>query len=246
MTEQKNWLVKTGDFFFKYRNYLFPLIIVALFTSFSVPGQYFGRPELEEWKDIFAIAFILSGLAFRSLTIGWAYIKRGGMNKEVYADTLVKYGLFGVCRNPLYVANMMVYIGLFIQHGHPVVVATGIALYTFIYVAIIAAEEFYLRNKFGAEFVSYCNDVPRWMPRFGKYRESIRGMNFSFRRSILKDYSTIFNAILAIALVEILEHYHFRPMNYETTLKFSLGLLLLAFLMLVIVKYIKKTSHVKV
>ncbi|MBP7722879.1 MAG: phospholipid methyltransferase [Alphaproteobacteria bacterium] len=246
MTEQKNWLVKTGDFFFKYRNYLFPLIIAVLFISFPVPGQYFGRPELEEWKDTFAIAFILSGLAFRSLTIGWAYIKRGGMNKEVYADTLVKSGLFGVCRNPLYVGNMMVYIGVFILHGHPIVVATGIALYTFIYVAIIAAEEFYLRNKFGAEFSNYCNDVPRWLPRFGKYRQSIQGMNFSFRRSILKDYSTIFNAVLAIALVEGLEHYHFAPPTYEAALKFAVALLMLATVMLVTVKYIKKKSHVKV
>ncbi|MGB4107593.1 MAG: isoprenylcysteine carboxylmethyltransferase family protein [Alphaproteobacteria bacterium] len=244
--DNKNWLVKTGDFFFKWRNYVFPLIITILFISFPVPGEYFGYLKLEEWKDALAIAFILGGLAFRSLTIGWAYIKRGGMNKEVYADTLVRSGLFGVCRNPLYVGNMLVYIGVFVQHGHPVVVVTGIAIYTFIYIAIIAAEEHYLQNKFGAEYDRYCVEVPRWLPRFSKYRESILGMNFSFRRSIFKDYSTIFNAIFAMALVEVLEHYHFQPETYEATLKFTVGLLTWAAAMLIIVKYVKKTNNVKV
>lgn len=245
-TEKKSTLVKIGDFFFKWRNYVFPIIIVFLFIVFPVPGEYFGRPALEEWKDVVAISLVIVGLAFRFLTIGWAYIKRGGMNKEVYADTLVKSGLFGVCRNPLYVGNMMVYIGVFIQHGNPVVVVTGIALYTFIYIAIIAAEEYYLRNKFGDEFSRYCAVVPRWVPDFGKYRQSIEGMNFSFRRSILKDYSTIFNAALAMALIEVLEQYHFKPALYETTLKFSLALLFAASIVLVTVKYIKKTGKLKV
>lgn len=242
----KNWLVKTGDFFFKWRNYVFPLIIAVLFISFPVPGEYFGQAKLEEWKDALAITLILGGLAFRSLTIGWAYIKRGGMNKEVYADTLVRSGLFGICRNPLYVGNMLVYAGVFVLHGHPFVVLAGIAIYTFIYIAIIAAEEYYLRGKFDAEYDHYCAEVPRWLPRFSKYRESIRGMNFSFRRSILKDYSTIFNAIFAMALVEILEHYHFKPETYETALKFSVSLLILAATILMIVKYVKKTTNVKV
>lgn len=243
---QKNWLVRTGDFFFKWRNYLFPVVIIALFVPFRVPGEYFGRPELEEWKDYLAMALVLGGLAFRCFTIGWAYIKRGGMNKEVYADTLVRSGFFGMCRNPLYVGNMMIYAGIFIFHGNPIVVVSGIAFYTFVYIAIIAAEEHYLHDKFGAEYAHYCAVVPRWLPRFSEYKKSTEGMNFSLRRSVFKDYSTIFNSLLAVALVEVLEHYEFRAQGIEPNLVLALSLLACATVMLVVVKYLKKTSGVKV
>lgn len=245
-SDMKNWLVKIGDFFFKWRNYVFPLIIGILFLSFPVPTEYFGSSDLEESKDTFAIALVLAGLAFRGLTIGWAYIKRGGLNKEVYADTLVASGMFGVCRNPLYVGNMMVYCGVFILHGHPAVVLLGISLYAFIYTAIVAAEEYYLKNKFGEQYTQYCTEVPRWLPRFSKYRQSVAVMNFSIKRSIFKDYSTIFNAAFAMALVEILEHFNLNWRHIETPLIFLSMLLLLCTVMLFAVKYLKKTSNVKI
>ena len=243
---KKNGLIKIGDFFFKWRNYVFPVIILCLFVPFHPPGTYFGSTKIEEIKDVFAITIILSGLAFRSLTIGWAYIKRGGLNKEVYADKLVREGFFGLCRNPLYVGNLLVYLGIFMLHGHPVVVVLGTSLYVFIYIAIIAAEEHYLRNKFGAAYEDYCNNVARWIPDFSKYKESTRGMDFKIRRSLFKDYTTIFNAIFAIAVIELLEHFTFNPRVYESVLIAALCGLSVAAVMLVCVRTVKKTSNVKI
>ncbi|MGB4056854.1 MAG: isoprenylcysteine carboxylmethyltransferase family protein [Alphaproteobacteria bacterium] len=245
-TISKNWLVKTGDFLFKWRNYMFPVMIGVLFILFPVPDSYFGSPALEEWKDVLAFTIIFSGLAFRMVTIGWAYIKRGGLNKEVYADTLVHSGFFGMCRNPLYVGNMMIYAGVFLLHGNPIVVVTGIAAYTFIYIAIIAAEEHYLRAKFGAAYEKYCAEVPRWIPNFSKYKESVAGMNFSIKRSIFKDYSTIFNTVLAIALIEGLEHFQSAHSTFENMFKISLVMLAVATVMLVTVKHLKKSGYAKV
>jgi protein-S-isoprenylcysteine O-methyltransferase Ste14 len=242
----KNWLVKTGDFIFKWRNYMFPVILVGLLVPFPVSDQFFGHHYLEEWKDLFAIIVVLSGLAFRCFTIGWAYIKRGGLNKQVYADTLVRSGFFGMCRNPLYVGNFLIYAGIFILHGNFFVVFMGIALFTFIYIAIVAAEEHYLRNKFGAEYEQYCVEVPRWIPDFSKYKVSTEGMNFSVRRSIFKDYSTIFNAVLAMAFIETLERLQLGPTNYFISFALTFSLFGASALMLVVVKYLKKTTDVKV
>ncbi len=236
----KTRLVKTGDFFFKWRNYLFPVVIVGLLALFPVSGW------LGEWKNLFAIGVVLSGLAFRSVTIGWAYIKRGGLNKEVYADTLVRSGFFGLCRNPLYVGNMLVYAGIFLLHGNPFVVIAGTALYTWIYIAIIAAEEHYLRAKFGADYEQYCAQVPRWIPDFGKYKESVADMNFSIRRSVFKDYSTIFNAVLAMAFIAVLARVQLGPADHAVSFALTFTLFGAAALMLVVVKYIKKTTDVKV
>ena len=47
--QQKSLWVKTGDFFFRYRNAVFPVILVVLFLGFAPPAQYFDRENLEEW-----------------------------------------------------------------------------------------------------------------------------------------------------------------------------------------------------
>jgi len=208
---QKSLWVKIGDFFFKYRNAVFPVILIGLFVGFRPANAYFGQESLEHWKDAAAIAITLSGLAFRASVIGFAYIKRGGLNKKVYADNLVTEGFFGVCRNPLYVGNMLIYIGVFVMHGNPWVMVLGILSYWLIYESIIAAEEYFLRAKFGPGYEAYCRDVPRWLPKFSRLRDSIEGMEFNFKRVLVKDYTTIANGFMALLLLELLETYHFEP-----------------------------------
>ena len=68
-----------------------------------------------------AVLIAMSGLAVRGVVIGLAYIKRGGLNKKVYAANLVTEGMFSVCRNPLYVGNMLIYTGEFLMFGNPLV-----------------------------------------------------------------------------------------------------------------------------
>ncbi|MEQ8402481.1 MAG: isoprenylcysteine carboxylmethyltransferase family protein [Roseitalea porphyridii] len=209
--QQKSLWVKIGDFFFRYRNAVFPVILVVLFLGFAPPAQYFDRENLEEWKDLAAVCITLSGLAFRAAVIGFAYIKRGGLNKRVYADDLVTEGFFGVCRNPLYVGNMLIYAGVFLTHGDPYVVVIGIASYYFIYESIIAAEEFFLRGKFGAGYAAYCRDVPRWLPDWRQIKHATAGMDFNVKRVVMKDYTTAANAAMALLLLQLLESYYAEP-----------------------------------
>ncbi len=244
--QDKNWLVRIGDFFFKWRNIAFPVILVTLFVLFPPPAEYWGMHWIEDFKDIFAAFMIAAGLGFRSATIGWAYIKRGGLNKQVYADKLVIEGFFGMCRNPLYVGNMLIYTGIFILHGHPFVVVAGTALYWFIYESIITAEEYYLKNKFGQDYDAYCAKVPRWIPDFSRYRDSVKDMSFSFTRSIAKDYSTIFNACIAIAAIELIEQYaHYPWPAFVLTAQIAAVPLSLMLVAVLVIKRLKKTGRLK-
>jgi protein-S-isoprenylcysteine O-methyltransferase Ste14 len=245
-TSSKNWLIRVGDFLFKWRNYLFPVIVLGLFLPFVPTASYMNSVALEEAKDAFAIFLVLAGLAFRSMTIGWAYIKRGGLNKQVYADKLVTGGFFGVCRNPLYVGNILIYVGLFVLHGHPLVIILGTALYIFIYLAITAAEEYFLTGKFGEEYSRYCAAVPRFIPDFSKYKAATAGMNFSVRRALFKDYTTIFNSILAVVVVESIENIRNATSAWDPMMLFSLSLFACATVLFVSVGYIKKTSNAKI
>lgn len=216
---QKNAWVRIGDFFFRYRNVAFPVVLLALFLAFRPAGSYFGEVRLEHWTDWLAVAITIAGLIARAAVIGFAYIKRGGLNKRVYADGLVTEGIFGVCRNPLYLGNMLIYAGVFLMHGHPLVVVLGIVSYFLIYQSIIAAEEFFLRDKFGQAYVDYCRTVPRWLPGLSGLKASTRGMSFNFRRVLVKDYTTMANAAMALLLLKLLETYHNEPrLDFEQAL----------------------------
>ena len=84
--------------------------------------------------------------------------------------------MFGVCRNPLYVGNMLVYSGLFLFHGNPLVVVVGCLVFAFIYQSIIYAEEEFLADKFGQGYRDYCRNVPRWGLKLSAFASSTEGM----------------------------------------------------------------------
>lgn len=198
-------MVAIGNFLFKYRNGLFPLLILALFALARPPATAFGSEPGEDLKDLAAVAIVALGLVIRASVIGFAYIKRGGKAKRVYAENLVTGGMFGVTRNPLYVGNMLVYSGVFLMHGHPAVVALGILAFAFCYQCIVLAEEAYLADKFGAGYAAYRAEVPRWTLRLSRFRESTEAMSFNLPKVILNDYTTIANAVMMLSAAEIYE-----------------------------------------
>ncbi|MBY0354832.1 MAG: isoprenylcysteine carboxylmethyltransferase family protein [Rickettsiales bacterium] len=237
-------MVNIGNYLFRYRNRVFPLIIIALFAIAPPPSEILGSPKLDTLKDMLAFFITLSGLALRGLVIGYAYIKRGGLNKKVYAEHLVTQGLFSLCRNPLYVGNMLIYIGIFLMHGNPWITVTGIALFAFIYQCIIYAEERYLLEKFAEGYRAYCADVPRWGIRISGFSAATSDMAFNFRRVVLKDYSTIANALITLSLTEIYEHVALsRPNESDDYWLYLTGGIVLCLGAAVMVRWMKKTQR---
>lgn len=196
-------MVGIGNFFFKYRNKAFPVIVVAMMLLAPPSAPLSRSAGFEHAKDIAAVLLVLAGLALRATVIGYAYIQRGGLNKRVYAKDLVTEGMFGVCRNPLYVGNMLLYSGFFLFHGNPLVVVLGIGLFAFIYQCIVLAEENFLGKKFGDAYRAYCRDVPRWALRFSNFRHSTEGLVFNVRRVVRKDYSTVSAALITLLGIEV-------------------------------------------
>jgi protein-S-isoprenylcysteine O-methyltransferase Ste14 len=207
-------LLRAGSFFFRRRNNVFPIVVIGLFALAAPPREIFGSETAEQAKDLLALLLALGGLAIRASVIGFAYIKRGGKNKRVYAAELVTGGMFGVCRNPLYVGNIAICLGTFLMHGHPFVLIVGTAFYIFVYVAIVHAEETYLLEKFGDGYRAYCADVPRWLPKLSRFREATAGMRFKAGRVIAKDYSTIASTIALLAATEAYEYWTPMPFSF--------------------------------
>ncbi len=234
-------MISIGNFFFKYRNKAFPLITVMLFAIAVPPHDLFGSPGLENAKDVIALLIAGLGLVVRGSVIGFAYIKRGGVDKKVYAENLVTSGIFGICRNPLYVGNILICIGIFLMHGNPGVMIAGIGFYLFIYQCIVLAEETYLRNKFGAGYAAYARDVPRWLPQFANLKTATAGMTFNYKKVLFKDYGTIATTLIMLILTEGYEYLALPDVDLHLNYLLLLGgMVLMCLLAMAAVKYVKK------
>src|SRR5437867_265430 len=100
-------LERFGHFFFAHRNLVFPLVLAVLLGGLR-PVPFLGSPRADRWLDVIGLLIALTGQALRVAVIGYAYIRRGGKDRKVYADQLVTEGFFNHCRNPLYVGNLLV------------------------------------------------------------------------------------------------------------------------------------------
>lgn len=105
-------MIAYGNFLFRHRNWVFPLFMVVLFVAF-LPARGGTLP------DIVGLAIVLAGLIVRGAVVGLANIKRGGLQKKVYAADLVTDGMFARCRNPLYVGNLLMISGYLVIHDNP-------------------------------------------------------------------------------------------------------------------------------
>ena len=200
-------MIAAGDFFFRYRNMLFPVFVVVT-VLFCSPRFAFGNPTLDLWLDLAGAAIALAGQGLRMLTIGYEYIVRGGRQGKVYAEDLVQGGVFAHSRNPLYLGNLLIIIGLAVMvHSLPLYLI-GIPFFVFVYAAIIPAEENFLRGKFGAEYEAYCARVNRIWPNWKGFRQSIQGMRFNWRRLAIREYGTMFGLALAFIGIRAVTLYH--------------------------------------
>lgn len=190
------FLIRAGNFLFRYRNYAFPAFLILLVALF--PPQDSGART----AVILAIVLFLLGEGLRAAVVGLAYIKRGGLNKQVYAERLVVEGLFAHCRNPLYVGNALLLAALLVLANNIWIFLIGAGFFVFAYAAIVAAEENYLRGKFGAEYDDYCRRVNRWIPDFRGFRGTLGSMQFNWRRVVLKEYSSVYSWVVVALLIE--------------------------------------------
>lgn len=178
-------MVRVGQFFFRFRNYLFPLALPLVL----VPGPHVLESPFA--AALLGLVVALLGQSVRIGTIGLEYIIRGGRDRRVYAEKLVTDGLYAHSRNPMYVGNLLMIFGVSLTSNSWGCVAIVVPFFTFAYLAITNAEEDYLRRSFGEAYDRYCRDVPRFLPRLSGLAQTFRDMEFHWRRVLAKEYGTM-------------------------------------------------------
>lgn len=237
---QKPVAISIGDFVFRHRNWLFPALVIGLFACAAPSDKGPGAPALVRGIDFIAVLICISGVLMRCLVIGFEHVRRAGSDRRIHADALKTGGMFLLCRNPLYVGNVLIASGIFLKHGNPAVAVVGIGLYVAIYMSIIAAEERYLLGRFGSAYEDYCARVHRWLPRLSRWRDVGAGSEFNIRRVLLVEYTNIGLTLSVLLIDEIYETYAHRGSSDRNGMMLLVGALALVCGWILAVRFMKK------
>jgi len=130
---------------------------VPLGFIFAAAYFWFARPTWTSLGAGFAIAAV--GVLVRALASG--HIRK---NAE-----LAITGPYAYTRNPLYLGSIIIAIGFTIAARNVWIGIGALAMFAFIYLPVITAEEKYLRSAFPG-YARYASEVPRFLPRLTPYR----------------------------------------------------------------------------
>ena len=116
---------------------------------------------------------------------------------------LITNGPFAYVRNPLYVGNMVMYVGIGIMSMavFPWLLLAAMVWFYMQYSLIVTTEEEYLTERFGAAYAEYRKNVRRFLPRLAPYHSPRPpDKNADFREGLASERRTL----QAIGLVMLL------------------------------------------
>jgi protein-S-isoprenylcysteine O-methyltransferase Ste14 len=132
---------------------------VPLGFLFAAAYVLFARPR---WSSLAASSIVLiAGLLVRAVASG--HIRK---NAE-----LATTGPYAYVRNPLYLGSILIAIAFLIAARNWWIALAACAMFAFIYIPVIRAEEKYLRSIFPG-YADYSAQVGRFWPRLTPYRAS--------------------------------------------------------------------------
>ena len=186
-----------GAWLFRYRSFLpVPLALILLLVR---AGETDGGALIASGALVVTSGQVLRLWAVRHIgTISRTRTTRYG--------PLMTAGPYAVVRNPLYVGNFLILVGLALIANSVLFIAVGVPFFIVAYLAIIAAEENYLRQKFGDEFDDYCARVPRLFPILSGLKQTLQSMGFNWQRLIVKEYGSAF-AWISGAILLLFKHH---------------------------------------
>ena len=180
-----------GGWLFRQRSWL-PLPLVA--ALLLIPPAA-GVPEPVS-QSLWAIGVLVVGAA-EGLRL-WAVHHIGAISRtrSDRLGPLIAAGPFAYVRNPLYVANMLLWAGFAIAARLLWLAPIIVVVLALEYHAIVLWEERLLAERIGEPYANYVAGVPRWMPSFGARRPAAPPMTFSWRETLFSERGTL----IAIAL----------------------------------------------
>jgi protein-S-isoprenylcysteine O-methyltransferase Ste14 len=143
----------------------------VVISFFVLPGLFARLNRalaLPQWETSFGD---VAGWILIAMGIGVAshcshLFRRLGLGTPVPVEPptqLVATGLYSYSRNPIYVADVEILLGIFLVRGDVLLLLYVVLFAGAIHAWIVRREEPELRDRFGEEYVEYTQRVPRWL-----------------------------------------------------------------------------------
>ena len=170
------------------------LLVMVIFAAPTVPTLVVG----------FAVALLGEAIRFWGVSIAGSETRT---TDAVGATNLITDGPFGYVRNPLYVGNILMYVGCGVMSNAlvPYLVLAAFVWFVIQYQLIVSREEEHLRTAFANEYAVYCKNVPRFIPRLTKYSgEHSFHREANFSRGLQSEMRTLqaFSAVIALIILK--------------------------------------------
>lgn len=176
-----------GALVFRWRSYL-PLGVVAMLFA----GLYVWGPtsvgSVRGWT-LAGLAVAGLGLLLRFHAVGQAPPGTSGRHRRQYAEELNTFGTYSVMRHPLYVGNILVWVGVSLTSGWLAGAVVSGLLGVWMFVLIVRHEDAFLRQRFGSRFAEWADVTPAFIPRPRLWRPARRA--FRWAKATASEYSTL-------------------------------------------------------
>lgn len=173
---------------FEARSYTpIPLLIAALILADPGPASF-----------ICGGLVALTGELIRLWAVGYA--GSATRTRHVGAPALITDGPYAYVRNPIYVGNFILSLGLCIMAWAWMPYMAGVFIMAFgvQYAMIVSLEEEHLRQTFEETYTRYMAHVPRFIPRLSPFPHA-SGASFDLNAALRSDRRT-FQSMTAVIL----------------------------------------------
>ena len=190
--------MKPQVFLFKYRSYT-PIPFVLLMLIFI---------DATLWSILIGFSLSIIGEMIRFWGVSYAGSETRTTG-DVGGSKLVISGPFGYVRNPLYIGNMIIYLGLGIMSFalFPYLQIGAMLFFIIQYSLIVKEEENYLQNTFGEDYKNYLKNVPRFFPKLTPYNpDETNPVSFNPKAGFKSERRSL-QAIIIVALLIVVLWY---------------------------------------
>jgi len=187
-----------GDFLFRYRSF-FPLILLVCGLALLLFGE-----KNQAWMEDPAIIVSLLGLAIRVHAVAYSGKNTSGRNtgQGQVAEMLNTKGLYSISRNPLYVGNYFMWLGIAMLTCNLWFVGIFTLVFWIYYERIVFAEEEFLRAKFGESYLKWTADTPIFIPFKLRWQKS--DSPFLWRKVLKQEKNGFLALFIVFFLFELL------------------------------------------
>jgi len=195
----KENFISLGHKLFKYRGYQFFLYFGAAFLGW----RHFLLTHDSFPFELICFSVALLGMLIRAITV--AFVRTGTSGRNVDQQVAIELnttGIYSIVRNPLYIGNYLIFLGVIMLTQDIKTVLIVSALYWLFYTPIIFTEEEFLLDTFKDEYVNYTNEVNCLIPSFKNFKKPAR--NFSIKSILIREHDTLLTTVLLFIGAEVI------------------------------------------